>query len=155
MAWQTPFSEAEDQFIRGSWPDMGPAEIARHLGRSRTGVSHRVTKLGLREGQCPDAPARMGHGRRGADSRPKTMAEAARSGDEQKVLETLRDVLAERIDATTSARDTAALAKRMIEVGARIEEVRDGGKPQGKGAEVTSFDVIASRRAGRRATAQA
>lgn len=157
MAWQTPFSEKEDQFIRKNWPAMGPAEIARSLGRSRTGVSHRITKLGLRGSSCSNAPARMEHGSRGAAARPKTMAAAARTDDEQKVLETLRDILAERIDATESARDTAALAKRMIEVGERIAEVRAASQKQqssNRGSGVTSFDVIARRNAGRRAASQ-
>lgn len=153
MAWQTPFSEKEDQFIRRNWPELGTAGTARALGRSKSGVKGRVAALGLRDGQAA-MPARVTAARKGA---PRTLREVAAQGDEKETLEALRDVLAQRIMETDSARDTAALAKRMIEVGERIAEVRDAGKaenPGKQGAGVTSFDVIARRNAGRRAASQ-
>ena len=152
MAWQTPFSEKEDQFIRQNWQKLGTTGTARQLGRSRSGVKGRVAALGLRDGQAA-TPARV----TAAPGRRMDLREVAAQGDEKETLEALRDVLAERIMETDSARDTAALAKRMIEVGERIAEVRDAGraeKPARQGAGVTSFDVIARRNAGRRAASQ-
>lgn len=156
MAWQTPFSEQEDQFIRKNYPEKGPTEIAYLLGRSRSGVSHRITTLGLREEECTTR-ACVVHGEQTRKTRPETLLEVSSKGDEQKTLEALRDVLAARIDATDSPRDTAALAKRMVEVGKRIAELRsvDAAEKAKQRVEVTSFDVIAGRYAERRAAAQA
>lgn len=161
MPWQTPFSAKEDQFIRKNWPGMGPSEIARKLGRSRGGVSHRITALGLR-GEACSTRARMKHAdnplvEHTAIPAAGSLLDVSRNGDEIKTLEALRDILAERIDATQSARDTATLAKRMIEVGERIAEVRDAGKKatHAQGVEVTRFDVIARRNAENRKAAKA
>ena len=134
---------------------MGPSEIARHLGRSRTGVSGRIAALGLR-GNASITPARVMDA---ADERVRTresLVSVARRGDEKETLEALRDIIAERIVSTDSARDTASLAKRMLEVGERITELGKGEKSAKKAvSEVSRFDVIAGRNAGRRKASQA
>lgn len=154
MAWSKPFSKEEDQYIRKNYPAMGPSDIARHLGRSRQGVSNRVGALGLREKE-PTMPARVVDACDARRKGPESLVDVARRGDELATLEALRDVLAHRIVETDSARDTASLAKRMLEVGERITEVKkDGSKQKKEGAGVSRFDVIAGRNAGRRAAAQ-
>ena len=156
MAWQKPFSEQEDEFIRRNWPVKTPTEIAAILGRSRPGVSARITKLGLRDG-----PSTMRARVIDAPQKPRdsaaALAAASRRGDEKEILETLRDVVIERI-STCSSRDTAALAKRLMEIGERIAEIDGAGEPnkkkKAKSAEVTTFEVIARRRAERRKAAE-
>ena len=155
MAWSTAFSKQEDQFIRKNYPQMGPTEIAKRLGRSRQGVSARITKLGLRQNKSTKR-ARV------IDEKPEqkkgyeTLLRVAKRGDEKEMLETMRNILAERIDETESARDTATLMKRMLEVGARLSELNGSSekKKEKKTAEVTRFEVIASKRAAHRAAAK-
>ena len=160
MAWSTPFSKKEDQFIRKSYPKMKVCDIAKHLGRSRQGVSRRIGVLGLRK-ETSTTRARMGDAslatHKTSEKPPKGLREVARLGDEQKTLEELRDVLAARLMETESARDTAALSKRMIEVGRRITELQRAKNAGNKApdVEVTRFDVIAGRNAERRKAAQA
>jgi len=154
MAWNKPFSKEEDQFIRKKYPKMGPSEIARHLGRSRQGVSKRIGTLGLRA-ELSTTRARMVDASDRRPKEPKTLVEVARQGDEKATLEALRDILAVRIVDTDSARDVAALSKRMLEIGERITELgKDSAKEKKEGAGVSRFDVIAGRNANRRAAAQ-
>ena len=155
MAWNTPFSKKEDQFIKRSYPAKSPSEIARHLGRSRSGVNGRIYALGLREKESV-MRARVTDSADGQKRGFETLLRVARRGDEKETLEALRDILAERIDTTESARDIATLAKRLLEVGERITEL-GSKKPESKDAraEVTSFDVIAGRNAKRKKAAKA
>ena len=50
-----------------------------------------------------------------------TVLEAVRTGDRRASLVALRDAVAETIDAKDSARDIAALSKRLMEVMAEID----------------------------------
>ena len=50
-----------------------------------------------------------------------TVLEAVRTGDRRASLIALRDAVAETIDAKDSARDIAALSKRLMEVMAEID----------------------------------
>lgn len=54
-----------------------------------------------------------------------TLLEAVRTGDRRTSLVALRDAVAETIDAKDSARDIAALSKRLMEVMAEIDALPD------------------------------
>ena len=54
-----------------------------------------------------------------------TLLEAVRTGDRRAALVALRDAVAETIDAKDSARDIAALSKRLMEVMAEIDALPD------------------------------
>ena len=54
-----------------------------------------------------------------------TVLEAVRTGDRRASLVALRDAVAETIDAKDSARDIAALSKRLMEVMAEIDSLPD------------------------------
>ena len=56
-----------------------------------------------------------------------TLLEAVRTGDRRTALVALRDAVAETIDAKDSARDIAALSKRLMEVMAEIDALPDPG----------------------------
>lgn len=155
MAWQKPFSEQEDEFIRMNWPAKTPTELAKLLGRSRPGVSARITKLGLRGGasamraRVVDAPVRQ------KDS-VSAMASAASSGGEIEVLEALRSALIESF-GEAAVKDRQAIAKRIMEASERISEIsgeKGAARKDKAGAEVTPFEVIARKRAARRQAAQ-
>lgn len=77
------------------------------------------------------------------------LPESARSGDRLKALEDLRNLLADTITATDSARDVAALSARLTDVLTQIAEVK-AGQPQKKG---TALDEVNERRAARQAKA--
>lgn len=70
------------------------------------------------------------------------LVEVACTGDQLATLRALRDRIALTIDETESARDVAALARRLQEVMAAIERL----DPSKRGDAV---DEIAARRAGR------
>lgn len=64
-----PFDSAEDGFIRANYRSMLARDIARHLGRSTTGIRKRAWKLGLsvplqRWCDAQDAVVRAGRGKR-------------------------------------------------------------------------------------------
>lgn len=75
-----------------------------------------------------------------------TLHETASTGDRLKTLESLRDLLAERIDSTDSGRDIAALSLRLTDVLAQIAELSPT-------SEVDVVDEIAARRNARRSGA--
>ncbi len=156
MAWQKPFSEQEDEFIRRNWPAKTPTEIAAILGRSRPGVSARITKIGLRGGPSTIRARVIDAPRKPRDS-GAVLAAASRKGGEKEILEALRDVVIERINAC-NPRDTAALAKRLMEIGERIAEIDGAREPDkkknAKSAEVARFEIIAGRRSERRKAAE-
>ena len=54
-----------------------------------------------------------------------TLLEAVKTGDRRTALVALRDAVAETIDAKDSARDIAALSKRLMEVMAEIDALPD------------------------------
>lgn len=69
-----------------------------------------------------------------------TLLEAVRTGDRRTALVALRDAVAETIDAKDSARDIAALSKRLMEVMAEIDALPD---PE---AEASPLDVARNKR---------
>ena len=71
----------------------------------------------------------------------KKLMEVAPTGDRLKTLETLRDVIANAIDGTTSAIDIAALSRQMTEVLTEIDEI----KSHSKVTEMDSIESIKSR----------
>lgn len=78
-----------------------------------------------------------------------TVAEPARTGDQLKTLEAVRDHLASAIDSCESHRDLAPLAARMLDVLAQIADV----KAQAPEQEGTPLDELQRRRATRGAAA--
>ena len=54
-----------------------------------------------------------------------TLLESVRTGDRRAALVALRDSIAATIDGTDSARDVAALAKRLMEVMREIDALPD------------------------------
>lgn len=80
------------------------------------------------------------------------LVSAAKSGDRLQTLIELRDVLAASISSCKSMRDMASLSKRLIEVLDEIEAVSgDAGQESRQKGGVTKLEVIAGKRAGRRA----
>lgn len=75
----------------------------------------------------------------------RRLPDIAAGGDERATLSALRQIIAERIDETTSARDTASLVARMQAVLERIAEL-DGKEPK----KVSAVDELAARRRTRR-----
>lgn len=71
-----------------------------------------------------------------------TVLEAVRTGDRRASLVALRDAVAETIDAKDSARDIAALSKRLMEVMAEIDALPD---PE---AEASPLDAAKRKRGG-------
>ena len=69
-----------------------------------------------------------------------TLLEAVRTGDRRTALVALRDAVAETIDAKDSARDIAALSKRLMEVMAEIDALPD---PEG---EASPLDAARKKR---------
>ena len=69
-----------------------------------------------------------------------TLLDAVRTGDRRTALVALRDAVAETIDAKDSARDIAALSKRLMEVMAEIDALPD---PE---AEASPLDAARSKR---------
>lgn len=62
-----------------------------------------------------------------------SMKDAVASGDRLEALYTLRDLLAERLDATKSGRDTASISLRLMDCLREIDEL-EGRQPNGKQA---------------------
>lgn len=71
-----------------------------------------------------------------------TLLDAVRTGDRRTALVALRDAVAETIDAKDSARDIAALSKRLMEVMAEIDALPD---PE---AEAGPLDAAKRKRGG-------
>jgi len=69
------------------------------------------------------------------------ITEAASSGDRLKALQALRDVIAERIAESESARDVAALSGQLTQILKQIEEL-----DKNAGAKMSKVDELASRR---------
>lgn len=72
-----------------------------------------------------------------------SLSEAVRAGDTLKSLEAVRDQIAKDLDVCDSMRDSAALYSRLVDVLARIDELKPA---EPKGDEI---DEIAARRAAR------
>lgn len=73
-----------------------------------------------------------------------SLMEAAASQNRLKALCALRDVLAERIEGSESARDVAALSGQLVTVLKQIDDLDGSGKKAG------AVDEIAERRRSRR-----
>lgn len=73
------------------------------------------------------------------------ITEAASSGDRLKALQALRDVIAERIVESESARDVAALSGQMTQILKQIEDL-----DRASGAKKSKVDELAARRTQRR-----
>ena len=87
--------------------------------------------------------------------RPKTLAGAVDSRDPVTVYETLLEGLARSFDKTDCTRDRAQLANRIMDATDRLIELGWAVPgPERRDAEVTPFEVIAGKRAERRAAAQ-
>lgn len=71
-----------------------------------------------------------------------TLLDAVRTGDRRTSLVALRDAVAETIDAKDSARDIAALSKRLMEVMEAIDALPD---PE---AEASPLDAAKRKRGG-------
>lgn len=56
---------------------------------------------------------------------PPDLIEAARSGDRLLTLIALRDLLAERLQHTTSSRDIASMSRRLMQTVAEIETLQE------------------------------
>lgn len=72
-----------------------------------------------------------------------TVLEAVRTNDRRAALVALRDAVAETIDAKDSARDIAALSKRLMEVMAEIDALPD---PE---AEADPVEAMRKKKGGR------
>lgn len=70
-----------------------------------------------------------------------SLADSAASGDRLQALEDLRQTLAERIDASDSARDVAQLAGHLLQVLKQIEEL-----DRSRGEKLSKVDELAARR---------
>jgi len=80
-----------------------------------------------------------------------SLHESARGGDRLATLTALRDVLAEQIDNTESARDVAALSLRLMDVLRQVDELEKASAPAApKGSGI---DEVNARRAAREAGA--
>lgn len=70
-------------------------------------------------------------------ARPKTIAEAAKSGSEKDTLMALRDRLAKAVDSdTTPARDLAALSKRLTDVMKDLKAFEQAESEEAVGGDV-------------------
>lgn len=49
MSAHRSFTDGEDAFIRANYLTMDTGDIANHLGRSKSGVSHRAARLGIQK----------------------------------------------------------------------------------------------------------
>jgi hypothetical protein len=79
-------------------------------------------------------------------ARPRKLSTVAAEGDRLDTLCTLRDRLARDIDATDSARDSAALGRLFADVLAQIDALAHAGAVT---SEDNTFDEIAKRRSAR------
>lgn len=85
----------------------------------------------------------------------KSLAQAAASRDPVGVYEALLRNLVRTFSKTSSARDRAALANRIMDVTDKLMALGwDGGDERFARAEVTAFEVIAGKRTERREAAQ-
>lgn len=117
MTWNKAFTPEEDEYLATVWPQMGPTEIAEKLGRSRTGVSHRITKLGLRDRPCLTR-AREEHP-------PESDGQSLRER-----LEALRGIVyGALLDARAS--DIAKLSAEYREIIAALDALEGGGQADG------------------------
>lgn len=74
-----------------------------------------------------------------------TVKEAAHSGDRLAALIELRDLIAQHLDLSDSARDVAALSRQLTDVLSQIESITAAGAH----AKGTPLDELANRRAAR------
>ena len=85
----------------------------------------------------------------------KSLSQAAASRDPVAVYEALLRNLVRTFSKTTSARDRATLANRIMLVTDRLVALGwDGGGEKLTRAEVTAFEIIAGKRSERREAAQ-
>lgn len=83
---------------------------------------------------------------RAAPAKPKTVTQAAASGDTRELLLAMRERIAKAVeDPNTPARDLAALTKRLIEVVRDIEAIdaRANEETEADGVDDGEFDASA------------
>lgn len=127
MSWSKPFTEDEITFVRESFGQLSPAEMAQRLGRSKRGVNNLISRLGLRASQKAEEPA------------PAPPRQAA-SGSQLDALLELRDILRlALLDA--GPQSIPKVAREYRETLDEIERLRDGGE-SGPGRGEDAFDAL-------------
>ena len=123
-----PLTKAERDFIRDAYPALGPAAIARKLGRSRSGVCNVIAKMkesGVIESKqattrpaCPDGPSAPPSD--GPDGTQDTLGR----------LRWVRRVIERQLfdaEPTTAAR-LAKEYRETVEAISRLEQQQGGGE---------------------------
>ena len=129
MGWSKPFTADELSYIEATYSQLGAAEVARRLGRSRRGVENRVKQLGL------EAP-------RARDRAAAPRAPARAGGDRHDALVELRDLLrANLVGDRVASKDIAKISAEYRAVLADIDALEDGDGGSGA-VDVGGIDGI-------------
>ena len=127
MSWSKPFTEDEVTFVRESFGQLSPTEMAQRLGRSKRGVNNLISRLGLRASRQAAVPVPTPPRQAPADSQLGALLE-------------LRDILRlALLDAGPQA--IPKVAREYRETLDEIERLRDGGRPEGSHGE-DAFDAL-------------
>lgn len=117
MVWSKPFSDIEIAYIEKEWQQLGTAEIASRLKRSKRGVENIVKKLGLRE-SCAPVCARVNTS---VDDEPDGKDEL----DELIELKRLQKIM---LRTCTSSQHFPKLSAEYRETLKQIEELKNGNE---------------------------
>ena len=123
MGWSKPFTEDELAFIEASYPQLGSAEIARRLGRSRRGVDNKVRQLGLAE--------RRARAREAAEVPPLPRRDPTRSEQDTLAdLYELKGILRSALVADIDPRNIPKISAEYRQVLSEIDAIENGGEEQ-------------------------
>ena len=82
---------------------------------------------------------------------PADLLEAAQSGDRLITLIALRDLLAERLQNTSSSRDIASMSKRLMQAIAEIETLEEAKKAEEESTASSLYELRKQLCAGQKA----
>ncbi len=127
----TPWTEAERRFVREAYPGLGPAAIARKLGRSRSGVCALVAKM-KESGEIAAPESMRASTEGGGYGLPDPACEGGRQ-DTVGRLRWVRDLLQRQL-LEAEPTQAARLAKEYrdtVEAIERMESAEGGGADDG------------------------
>jgi hypothetical protein len=120
------FKPKEDDFIKESYGVLTVRQIADRLGRSKSGIDARISRLGLVDAKREKEKIVS---IKKADYTRSSVLSSATSENTLATLEALRDALARAVD-TAPSREIARLSRELRDVMKQIDELKKSSSRQ-------------------------
>ncbi len=136
MVFSKPYNDAEKEYIRAHYAQMGCAAVAAKLGRSERGVRNAAKEFGLTASCAPGrAPVE--------DARAGEAPVDEETQDELAELREIKRVLKRTLRGDVSPKDMPKLSAELREVIKRISDL-EGGADGGGGAVDSESSIVVS-----------